>query len=97
MVFVHKISTPDTTSSDGRPIVDTSSAGGNATLYYASLAGMTADLHASFIAKAASNHGFAGVIPVGDAFQLAVNQNVVKTGGFYDANASTFPISPVTR
>ena len=91
MVFVHKISTPDTTSSDGRPIVDTSSAGGNATLYYASLAGMTADLHASFIAKAASNHGFAGVIPVGDAFQLAVNQNVVKTGGFYDANGVYIP------
>ena len=66
--------------SDGRPIVDTSSAGGDATLYYATLAAMSADLHASFAAKAASNPGFAGVTPVGDEFQLAVNQGLVKTG-----------------
>jgi len=91
MVFAHKITTPDTTTSDGRPIVDTSSAGGDATLYYSTLAGMTADLHASFAAKAASNPGFAGVIPVGDAFQLAVDQGLVKTGGFYDANGVYVP------
>jgi len=91
MVFAHKITTPDTTTSDGRPIVDTSSAGGDAMLYYATLAGMTADLHASFAAKAATNAGFAGVIPVGDAFQLAVDQGVVKTSGFYDANGVYVP------
>jgi hypothetical protein len=94
MVFAHKITTPDPTTSDGRPIVDTSSAGGDATLYYATLAGMTADLHASFAAKAASNAGFAGVVPVGDAFQLAVNQGLVKTGGFYDANGVYVPNQP---
>ena len=52
---------------------------------------MTADLHASFAAKAATNAGFAGVIPVGDAFQLAVDQGVVKTSGFYDANGVYVP------
>ena len=86
MVFAHKITTPDLTTSDGRPIVDTSSAGGDATLYYGTLAAMTADLHASFAAKASSNPRFAGVIPVGDAFQLAVNLGLAKASGFYDAN-----------
>ena len=94
MVFAHKITTPDLTTSDGRPIVDTSSAGGDATLYYATLAGMTADLHASFAAKAASNPKFAGVLPVGDAFQLAVDQGLVKTSGFYDANGVYVPPQP---
>jgi hypothetical protein len=94
MVFAHKITTPDLTTSDGRPIVDTSSAGGDATLYYATLAGMTADLHASFAAKAASNPKFAGVLPVGDAFQLAVDQGLVKTSGFYDANGVYVPTQP---
>ncbi len=55
---------------------------------------MSADLHASFAAKAASNPGFAGVVPVGDAFQLAVNQGLVKTGGFYDANGVYVPNQP---
>jgi len=86
MVFAHKITTPDLTTSDGRPIVDTSSAGGDATLYYGTLAAMTADLHASFAAKASSNPRLAGVIPVGDAFQLAVNLGLAKASGFYDAN-----------
>ena len=94
MVFAHKITTPDLTTSDGRPIVDTSSAGGDATLYYATLAGMTADLHASFAAKAASNPKFAGVLPVGDAFQLAVDQGLVKTSGFYDATGVYVPPQP---
>ena len=94
MVFAHKITTPDLTTSDGRPIVDTSSAGGDATLYYTTLAGMTADLHASFAAKAASNPNFAGVLPVGDAFQLAVNQGLVKTSGFYDSNGVYVPTQP---
>src|SRR6187397_1191111 len=91
MVFAHKITMPDLTTADGRPIVDTSAAGGDATLYYATLAAMSADLHASFAAKAASNPGFAGVIPAGDAFQLAVDQGLVKTGGFYDANGVYVP------
>ena len=86
MVFAHKITTPDTTTSDGRPIVDTSSAGGDATLYYATLKGMTSDLHNSFAAKAVTNPGFAGVIPVGDAFQLAVDLGLAKGSGFYDAS-----------
>lgn len=88
MVEAHKITTPDITSSDGRPIVDTSSAGGNATLYYDSLAAMTADLHTDFYAKAASNPGFAGVVPVGDAFQLAVDQGLAQGSGFYNAGGS---------
>jgi hypothetical protein len=86
MVFPHLITTPDPTTSDGRPIVDTSSAGGAATLYYATLAAMTQDLHTSFYNKASTNANFAGVIPVGDAFQRAVDQKLVKTSGFYDAS-----------
>ena len=39
---------------------------------------MTADLHASFAAEAAANPRLAGVIPVGDAFQLAVDRGLVK-------------------
>jgi hypothetical protein len=88
MVEAHKITKADITSADGRPIVDASSAGGNATLYYDSLAGMTADLHASFYGKAASNPGFAGVVPVGDAFQRAVDQGLAQGHGFYGADGS---------
>ncbi len=88
MVEAHKITTPDLTSADGRPIVDTGSAGGNATLYYANLAGMTADLHNSFYGKAASNPGFAGVVPVGDAFQRAVDQGLAQGSGFYSAGGT---------
>ena len=91
MVFAHKITTPDTTSSDGAPIVDTSSAGGDATLYYSSLGAMTADLHASFAGIAAANPNYAGVIGVGDAFQAAVDQGLVKSSGFYDASGVFVP------
>jgi hypothetical protein len=91
MVFAHKITTPDLTTSDGAPIVDTSSAGGAATLYYGSLGAMTADLHASFAGIAASDPNYAGVIGVGDAFQAAVDQGLVKTSGFYDANGVFVP------
>ena len=94
MVFAHKITTPDPTSASGEPIVDTSSAGGNATLYYTSLGAMTADLHAAFATEAAANPGIAGVIPVGDAFQLAVSLGTVKTSGFYDANGVFVPPQP---
>src|SRR5215470_7289527 len=44
MVFAHLITTPDTTTYDGRPIVGTSAASGQATLYYSSPADMTRDL-----------------------------------------------------
>ncbi len=88
MVEAHKITTPDTSSPDGSPIVDTSSAGGAATLYYGSLAAMTADLHSSFYAKATSNPAFAGVVPVGDAFQRAVDQGLAAGSGFYGADGT---------
>jgi hypothetical protein len=52
---------------------------------------MTADLHAAFATEAAANPGLAGVIPVGDAFQLAVDLGTVKTSGFYDANGVFIP------
>jgi hypothetical protein len=94
MVFAHKITTADVTSPTGSPIVDTSSAGGDAQLYYTSLGAMTADLHASFASVAAGNPRFAGVIPVGDAFQSAIDQGLVKTGGFYDANGVFVPGQP---
>ncbi len=88
MVEAHKITTPDLTTPDGRPKVDTSSAGGNATLYYDNLAGMTTDLHNAFYGKAASNPGFAGVVPVGDAFQLAVDHGIAQGSGFYGADGT---------
>jgi hypothetical protein len=47
---------------------------------------MTADLHAAFHSKAAANSGFAGVAPVGDAFQRALDLGVAKSTAFYDAN-----------
>lgn len=86
MVFAHKITKADPTTPDGSPIVDTSASGGPATLYYASLGDMTADLKTSFLAKAASNPGFAGVIPAGEAFQMALDLGLAKSDGFYDAN-----------
>jgi hypothetical protein len=85
MVFAHLITNPDPTTSDGRPIVDTTASGGPEILYYPTLAAMTKDLNTDFYKKAAANPGFAGVIPVGDAFQFAVDHNLVKTSGFYDA------------
>ncbi len=94
MVFAHKITRADPTTPDGRPIVDTTSAGGNAILYYGSLAAMTADLRESFAAKASTNPRFAGVLPVGEAFQLAVDRGIAKGCGFYDANGVYVPNQP---
>jgi hypothetical protein len=88
MVFAHKITTPDTTSVDGRPIVDTSATGGNDTLYYPTLAAMTTDLHNAFKSEFDANGNFAGVIPVGDAFQLALDSNLAKSSGFYKADGT---------
>jgi hypothetical protein len=94
MVFAHKITRADPTTPDGRPIVDTTSTGGNAILYYGSLAAMTADLRDSFAAKASTNPRFAGVLPVGEAFQLAVDRGLAKGSGFYDANGVYLPNQP---
>jgi hypothetical protein len=94
MVFPHLATVADAnypTVPDGRPIVDTSNPafpnGYPDTLYYEQegLAGMTADLRAAFAAKAAANAGFAGVIPVGEAFQRAVDTGIAKADGFYTA------------
>ena len=87
MVYAHLNTTSDPTTPDGSPIVDTSAspAGTAATLYYASLAAMTADLHTDFYGELLLDRNFTGVIPVGDAFQYAFDHGLVKTGGFYDA------------
>ena len=94
MSFPHLVTTPDPNSPSGEPIVDTSSAGGPAIQYYTSLGAMSADLHAAFAAEGAANPGLAGVVPVGDAFQLAVAMGTVKTSGFYDANGVFIPPQP---
>jgi hypothetical protein len=96
MVFPHLSTVADAnypTVPDGRPIVDTSNplfpSGFPDTLYYdesEGLTAMTADLRNSFYDKAAANPGIAGVAPVGDAFQRALDQGVAKSSGFYDAD-----------
>lgn len=92
MVFPHLNTVADAnypTVPDGRPIVDTTNAafpnGFPDTLYYEAegLAGMSADLRAAFARKVAENSAFAGVIPVGEAFQRAVDQGVAQGDGFY--------------
>jgi hypothetical protein len=97
MVEAHKVTTPDLNSPSGAPIVDTSggASGTAATLYYtsaastaANLAAMTADMHAAFYGLAAADSGIAGVIPVGDAFQRAVDQGLVLGSGFYNADGT---------
>jgi hypothetical protein len=40
-------------------------------------------MHAAFYNLAAANAGFTGVIPVGDAFQRAVDAGLVLGSGFY--------------
>ena len=84
MVFAHLNTAADPTSPTGSPLPV--SPNSQATLYYQTLAAMTADLHSSIYGEAAANGHFAGVIGVGDAFQLALDADVVKTSGFYDAN-----------
>ena len=95
MVFPHLATVPNAnypTVPDGRPIVDTTDPnhpdGFPAKLYYESdgLAAMTADLHQSFYGKLAANPGFAGVAPVGDTFQRALDEGIAKNGHFYDAS-----------
>jgi hypothetical protein len=91
MVFPHLATIPDPnypTVPDGRPIVAQPPTPD--TLYYQSegLAGMTTDLHAAFAAKLAANPNLAGVIPVGDAFQRALDDGIAKADGFYNAEGT---------
>lgn len=58
---------------------------------------MTADLHAAFEAKARTNPNFAGVAPVGDAFQRAVDEGVAKADGFYGADGTYSAALPRDR
>ncbi|MDZ7591969.1 MAG: hypothetical protein U5L05_15090 [Rubrivivax sp.] len=97
MVFPHLATVADANYPavpDGRPIVDTLGGtfpdGYPDTLYYEveGLAAMTADLRSAFATKANANPGFTGVIPVGDAFQLAVDQGVAKADGFYGTDGT---------
>ncbi len=104
MVEAHKCTKADVTTTNGAPIVDSTCGGTNPNgnpatgqnfLYYtskptteANLADMTADLHNSFYGKAATNPNFAGVAPVGDAFQRAVNEGFAKGSGFYNAGGT---------
>lgn len=85
MVEAHLLTTPDLNSPTGAPLLDTSTDpnGVAATLYYDQLAGMTADLHAAFYGLAVSNPGFAGVVPVGEAFQRAVAKGLAIGSGFF--------------
>jgi hypothetical protein len=106
MVFPHLGTIADAnypTVPDGRPIVDTTDPafpdGFPDTLYYEAegLAGMSADLHAAFAAKAQANPGFVGVIPVGDAFQRALDQGIAKSDCFYDAAGTYAAALPQDR
>lgn len=92
MVFAHLSTAADPTSHTGSPLPVSPTA--QATLYYQSLAAMTSDLHDSIYGEAAANGHFAGVIGVGDAFQLALDAGLVKSGGFYDANGVFVPNQP---
>jgi len=95
MVYAHKTTVADSTTPDGSPIPD--GTGVDATLYYSNLAGMTADLRAAFAAAAAGNPRFAGVSPVGDAFQRAYDLGIVKTEDFYTASGAYAPPRPGDR
>jgi hypothetical protein len=112
MVFPHLSTIADAnypTVPDGRPIVDTTNPafpnGFPDTLYYADtgLAGMMADLRASFAAKmqpipgrenVIKNPGIAGVIPVGDAFQRAIDDRIAKGDGFYNSEGTYAAYEP---
>jgi hypothetical protein len=103
MVFPHLVTIADTnypTVPDGRPIVDTTNPafpnGYPETLHYEAegLAGMTADLRADFARTASENAGFAGVIPVGEAFQRAVDDRIAKGDDFYGSDGVYSPYEP---
>jgi len=86
MVEPHLQTHVDLHSPDGEPVLRKTPEhpeGLPAKAYYPSLQAMTADLHAAFHGLAASNPRFAGVVPVGDAFQRAVDQGIAPSRGFY--------------
>jgi hypothetical protein len=58
---------------------------------------MTTDLHNAFAAVDTSTSGLAGIIPVGDAFQLAVDEGAVQGSGFYDAKGVFVPASSLAK
>jgi hypothetical protein len=84
MVYAHLATCPNHASPTGSPVPAAPST--QATLYYQTMAAMTQDLHDSMYGEAAANSHFAGVIGVGDAFQLALDQHLAKSAGFYDSN-----------
>jgi hypothetical protein len=103
MVAAHKCTSPDITTPNGAPIVDPgcsngtngSSTTGQNTLYYtsnvsaaANLRDMTTDMHDVFYGRRTANPKLAGVVPVGDAFQRAVDLNLVKGDNFYKADGT---------
>jgi hypothetical protein len=92
MVYSHLVTKADAGSASGSPVPDGS--GAEAPLYYPTLSAMTSDLHDAAFGEAAANGHFAGVIAAGDAFQLAYDQRLVKTGGFYDAKGVFMPNRP---
>jgi len=111
MVAAHKCTTPDITTTNGAPIVDpgcSSGSNGSATtgqntIYYtanastaANLRDMTTDMHNVFYGRVASNKRLAGVVPVGDAFQRAVDAGSVKADNFYKADG-TYDESGITN
>jgi hypothetical protein len=83
MVFAHLETRADPSTACGQPVPRAPAR--QATLYYPTLAAMSADLHNAVAAQAASNGKYAGVIEVGDAFQRALDAHVAKRAGFFDA------------
>ncbi len=103
MVEAHKCNVPDYTSNDGAPLVDpTCSAGANGStgtglnnVFYTAkgttalnLNDITTDMNSAMASLVTGNSQFAGIIPVGNAFQKAVNDGRVKTSGFYNASGT---------
>ncbi len=90
-VFAHRRTVPDASSPVGAPRV---AEGREAPLFHASLAAMTADLHAAYARVAATNPRFAGVIPVGDAMQAAVDDGLARWSGFGAAESAAARARP---
>ncbi|MDC8784829.1 SGNH/GDSL hydrolase family protein [Roseateles koreensis] len=87
MVEAHVPTHPDRASPDGAPLPRQGQA--LTPRYYANLAEMSRDLRVAADAKVAGNLGFAGVVPVGDAFQRAVDTGVAQGRGFFASSDAT--------
>lgn len=111
MVEAHKCTMPDDNTTNGVPILDPgcsngtngSPTTGQNNIYYtsntstaANLRDMTTDLHNVFYGRVASNRNLAGVVPIGDAFQRAVDTSVVKNGNFYKADGTYDDSGPIS-